>query len=107
GLLLVLLYAAGESLGARWGGAAMHPSGRKALWRAFGAALAAAFVNPYGWRVWWEPFRFYGSEYPAVRAYLGTVRGADVSQAALVEKAFWLHLDASGVAAILLIALAG
>src|SRR6201999_2261952 len=74
-----------------------------ALWKAIGVAFVAGMFNPFGWRVWGEPFRFFGASLPAVRAYLGEVRGAELSHASLADAAFWLNLDASSVAALVLI----
>lgn len=71
GLAYVLLYAAGDCLGA-WlkSPAALSTAARKHLWKVVGASAAVMLVHPFWWKSLASPWLLYGIEYPALRDYL-------------------------------------
>ena len=115
GVVFLLLYAAGDSLGS-WlkSPTALEPSWRKQLWQVTGASLAATIVHPFWWKSLAAPWFVYGVEYPAVRDYiLETILTSAKSPVAgtltyfpMTTEAFWLNLNLASMAGLAIFALA-
>lgn len=75
GLLLLLLWGAGELLGNILGRAALTTAQRKHFWKVLGMCVVVSFLNPFGGHALWSPVVLYGTEYPAWRTYAATASG--------------------------------
>ncbi len=73
GLLALLLWGLGELLGNCCGRGALAAAQRKQFWIIFGACVGASLLNPFGWQSLLSPVVLYGTEYPALRAYVSGV----------------------------------
>ncbi len=71
GLFALLLWGVGETLGSGSGRGALVGSKRKQFWTVFAACLVASLLNPFGWHSLLSPIVLYGTEYPALRSYVG------------------------------------
>ncbi|MBI3866423.1 MAG: hypothetical protein HY290_31470 [Planctomycetia bacterium] len=71
GVAFVLLYAAGDALGA-WlkSPAALAGPARKQLWQMLGISVAVMVVHPFWWKSLAAPWFLYSAEYPALRDYI-------------------------------------
>lgn len=109
GLVFLVLYAAGDSLGALL----KSPSGlsseaRKLLWLVTGACIAVTLLHPFGWRSLAAPWHVYGAEYPAIRdyireAYLGsnnTPVGGSLIYFPMTTAAFWTNLNLAALSGL-------
>ena len=110
GLLLIFLYALGQSVGRLLGkpGQGGDDQGRH-LWMVFAASLVAAMISPFGWHVLGSPLQLYGVEYPAFREYYGdvVVEGRVVSPDGLqylpiFSGDFWAGLNYQAIAGLFL-----
>ncbi|MDP7274439.1 MAG: hypothetical protein QF363_03095 [Planctomycetaceae bacterium] len=80
GLFLLLLYGAGELLGARMERPALLGAERRRLyWKVVAAAVAASLINPFHVHTLLAPVMLYGTEYPALRPYHLIGLGQDAS----------------------------
>ena len=115
GLVFMLLYAAGDSLGG-WlkSPIALDPASRKQLWQVTVSSIAATLVHPFWWKSLAAPWFVYGVEYPALRNYIQeTILDSGKSLAAtslmyfpMTTEAFWLNLNVAAIAALTVLALA-
>lgn len=110
GLALLLLYGAGDGLGAAlgWGGS-MRPDTRRQFWLVFAGCVVASMVHPFGWKTLTAPAMIYGGEYAAFRASVRDVAAvADLQFFPMTYGPVWAaaNLDISFLAGLLLIAVA-
>src|SRR5436190_760245 len=76
GAVLLVLFAIGASLSGRADG---DPAPSPRLWPIIGAAIAATFVHPFGYKSLLAFWHVYGTEYVAFREYLnGTYLGGAI-----------------------------
>jgi tetratricopeptide (TPR) repeat protein len=114
GLALLVLYALGETLAARWG-RPIHTgrSGRRqplensetpgTLWLVAAACFAAALLNPWGWHSLTAPVRLYGLEYPTWQLYHGTNPStADLQFFPMASATYWQNISHHTIAGLLL-----
>ncbi|MFN0195529.1 MAG: hypothetical protein ACKVT0_02190 [Planctomycetaceae bacterium] len=73
GLVLLTLYAAGETLRLKWKSAEAagdSPTGELShLWKVVGGSWVASLINPFGWHSWLSLVDMYRKEYPALREH--------------------------------------
>jgi tetratricopeptide (TPR) repeat protein len=109
GLALLVLYAAGDSLGALLKSPnALSAAARSNLWKVAGVSVAATLVHPFGWKSLAAPWWTYTVEYPAFRNYIAeTYLGSNLPPAGMAMKffpmtiaAFWTHLDLASCASL-------
>lgn len=109
GLAFLVLYAAGDSLGAWLGSPVALPgSARKELWKVTGASVLATLVHPFGWKSLAAPWFTYAVEYTALReyiseAYLGLERspaGVALQFFPMTTPTFWQDLDPAAIASL-------
>lgn len=112
GTALIVLYLIGDILGAlAFKRSALDAAGRRQFGIVAAASVAVTLVHPFGWRSLLSPVLVYGTEYPALRAYIqGTYVGASQTPqgAALLffpptTPTFWLNPDLASIAAFLMI----
>lgn len=115
GVLLLVLYASGDSLGSLTGFSVERPAGaRKQLWMVTGAAALAMLIHPFGYKALLAPLSLYGTEYPALREYIqGAYVGDKVTPGVsllilfpMTTPAFWSNLDLAGISALTMLGLA-
>jgi tetratricopeptide (TPR) repeat protein len=102
GLAYLVLFAAGDSLGAWWNAPTALPAGaRRELWKVTAASMAAMLVHPFGWKALAAPWHVYAVEYPAFRDYITEryVGGEEIAPAGvglmyfpMTTGAFWEQL---------------
>ncbi len=83
GLALLLLYGAGELLGAKLERPALLGAERRRLyWKVVAAAVVASLLNPFHVHTLLAPVVLYGTEYPALRPYhlLGVGQDASIDR---------------------------
>jgi hypothetical protein len=101
GLALLLLYAAGQSVGRMFGRAGqLDTPAVKHLWCVVGACLLASLVNPSGYGAVLSPLSLYGVEYPAFRFYYGASCPSDYLP--MTSELFWQGLSYNTIAGLLL-----
>jgi tetratricopeptide (TPR) repeat protein len=107
GLVLLLLYAVGESVTGpnTAAGATRRPA---SLWPIIGGCCVAIFVHPFTWRVATGPWIVNVGTYVAARDYLDTPRSVPaLVYFPITTGNFWLLVDTAGLAAIGIVLLGG
>jgi len=107
GLILVLLYALGETVGSfadRPG--VLNAARRKQLWKVLGACVVTALLNPFGWNSLLAPINLYATEYPVLRDYHGANPSVDaLNDFPIIGTVFWNSLNVHVVAGLLVLAI--
>lgn len=103
GWALLVLYGAGEAIGAAVGRPGFRDGAqRKQFWLVTVAAFLAAGLHPFHYFSWMAPARLYGLEYPAWRAAYPVVSRSELPFLTLLDERFRLTLNFEGVAALYL-----
>lgn len=104
GLGLLVLYAAGDSLGTFLGFASpLDGRRRKQLWLIVAACFGAALLNPFGWHSLAAPYTLYASEYPAFRLHAGVSPGPiELQNFSMVDPVYWETVDKTTIAGLLM-----
>ncbi len=106
GLVLLLLYAAGELVGSWFGRNGLSDAARRRqLWSVIAVCLLAACLNPFGWNSLTAPFTLYGIEYPALRHHYFINPGpSELQYYPILSKIFWGKLGLLPATGLLLLA---
>lgn len=77
GLIFLLLWGTGETLGTRLGRATLSAAQRKHFWLILGTCVVASCLNPFGGQSLLSAIELYGREYPAWRLSVLPSSGPD------------------------------
>ena len=77
GVVALLLWGVGETLGSGLGRGVLSVARRKQFWIVFAACVGASLLNPFGGQSLWSPVLLYGTESPALRDYFSAVSSLD------------------------------
>ncbi|MBC8113793.1 MAG: hypothetical protein H7062_05410, partial [Candidatus Saccharimonas sp.] len=107
GWLLLLAFAAGESLRRRVAGDEADSNRRRVWWRVAGLSIAVAVMHPFLWETWLSPWRLYAVDYPALRQLFSKPLANELPYYSLFRDIqtlhYWQSLSLSAVAAIVLL----
>ncbi|MCC6652994.1 MAG: hypothetical protein IT348_17705 [Candidatus Eisenbacteria bacterium] len=91
GLTLTGIHAVAAHLAARRAGA--PPQRPAALWLALAACVAVSFVNPFGWKLLWQPFEYFLVwRHEPIYQTIGEMQGIEWSVYAVSYLPLWLAL---------------
>jgi len=107
GLILLLLYALGETVAALMNRSALNDdTDYKALWMVLGGSLIATLLNPTGWHSLTAGLTYYTVDYPVLRSmFFGNLRPEELGYFSMTSPLFWKSLNHYAVAAFILILL--
>lgn len=109
GLGLFAAYALGETISARFARTTTTTAAQGGCWPAAMASVVGAVINPFTYNAWLAPVFVHGTEYPAVREYVGgkAVAGNALQYFPLSNDVFWNTLDLSSGVCLGVLAVAG
>ena len=96
GLLLLVLFAAGQSLSRR------ATLGSYGWWPVTGVAALALLVHPFLWETWLAPLRQYAVEYPALRLAYPRPASIDTAWYSLLSPVVWSRVNHRLIAGLIL-----
>ena len=102
GWLLLLCFAAGESLRRSTIGDETAARRRSLWWRLAGGAIAVAFVHPFLWESCLSPIRLYFTDYPTLRLLYPRPSAIELSFFSIALPQFWTSINHRTIAAIVL-----
>jgi tetratricopeptide (TPR) repeat protein len=106
GWLLLLVFAAGESLRRSVVNDEAEANRRRAWWRVAGISVAVTVIHPFLWETWLSPWRLYGVDYPALRQLFSKPLVNELPFYSVLfgiqSLQYWQSLSLSAVAAIIL-----
>ena len=102
GGLLLLVFAAGDSLRRGVVSDAAAVARRRAWWQVAGISAAIAVIHPFLWETWLSPWRLYAVDYPALRQLFSKPLSSELAYYSILFPPFWDMPSLSAVAAIIL-----
>ena len=102
GWLLLLCFAAGESLRRSAVGDEAASQRRDIWWQLSCATIAIPFVHPFFLESWLSPIRLYFTDYPTLRLLYPRPTAIELSFYSITLPQFWESINHSAIAAIVL-----